>query len=140
MDEKNLNPMEEENTPEVADTEAKADETATDVTAETEGKGGFMEFFKKKKALVIVLAVVAVLLVCGVAIALVGILGVDTSVATPDETEPTTQAPTTQAPTTAAPAGDSGETPTEAPEANNGEMSNYEAFWKNWDIPRSESL
>ena len=86
MDEKNLNPMEEENTPEVADAEAKADETATDATAETEGKGGFMEFFKKKKALVIVLAVVAVLLVCGVAIALVGILGVDTSVATPDET------------------------------------------------------
>ena len=73
MDEKNLNPMEEENTPEVADAEAKADETATDATAETEGKGGFMEFFKKKKALVIVLAVVAVLLVCGVAIALVGI-------------------------------------------------------------------
>ena len=90
MDEKNLNPMEEENTPEVADAEAPA-ETAKE--SETEAKGGFMEFFKKKKALVIVLAVVAVLLVCGVAIALVGILGVDTSVATPDET---TTAPTVE--------------------------------------------
>lgn len=46
----------------------------------------------------------------------------------PATTAPTT-APTTQpttAPTTQAPAGDSSETPTEAPEANNGEMSKAE--------------
>lgn len=51
---------------------------------------------------------------------------VNATVATDPTTAPTTQAPTTQAPTTAAPAGDSGETPTEAPEANNGEMSKAE--------------
>ncbi len=99
MDEKNLNPMEEENTPEVVEVDTPSDDTTktaeTEATPEKESKGGFMEFFKRRKALVIVIAVVAVLIICGVAIALVGILGIDTSVATPDESTVETTAETT---------------------------------------------
>ena len=110
MDEKNLNPMEEENTPEETPVENETTEateatetTDTDETAKTEGKGGFMELFKKHKALVIAIAVAAVVLVCAVAIALVGILGVDTSVATPDESTVETTVETTVPVTTQAP-------------------------------------
>lgn len=91
MDEKNLNPMEEENIPEILEIEPapenpEAAEKPKEAAETEETKGGFMRFFKKNKALVIVLAVVAVLVICAVAIMLVSILGVDTSVATPDET------------------------------------------------------
>jgi len=65
-------------------------------------KGGLLELFKKRKALVIIIAVAAVLVACAIAVALVGILGVDTSVATPDEstvdTTPETTVITTEAP------------------------------------------
>ncbi len=86
MDEKNLNPMDENNTPETKEETPKAE-------------GGLLELFKKKKAMVIVIAALAVAVAIGVSILLVNLLGVDTSVATPDETEPTTQAPTTVAAT-----------------------------------------
>ncbi len=106
MDEKNLNPMEEENTPEVVeDTPSNdADETKeTEATTENNGKGGFAELFKKRKALVIVIAVLAVVVVCAVAIALVSILGVDKSVATPDESTIATTAEASIPPTTEVP-------------------------------------
>lgn len=105
MDEKDLNPMEEDNTPEVtpAETSAETETAETPESDKTESKGGFMELFKKKKALVITIAVVAVLLVCAVAIALVGILGVDTSVATPDESTVETTVETTVPVTTQTP-------------------------------------
>lgn len=96
MEDKNLNPQGENTSPE---------ENTTKAETPAEGaKGGLMAFFKEKKALAIVLAVVAVLIVCGIAIALVSILGVDTSVATPDEStiettlEGTTIPTTTEAP------------------------------------------
>lgn len=104
MDEKNLNPMEEENTPEVNEIDAaEAGNKKAEAPAEAQGKGGFMEFFKKKKALVIAIAVAAVVILCAVAVALVGILGIDTSVATPDETPVETTAETTTEITTEAP-------------------------------------
>ncbi|MBQ8795838.1 MAG: sortase [Clostridia bacterium] len=73
MEDKNLTPEENQNTPE---TEAVKEEAA---------KGGFLELFKKKKGLVIAIAVLVVVLVCTLAILLVNLFGVDTSVATPDE-------------------------------------------------------
>lgn len=110
MEDKNLTPQDENTTPEVVEVDSTSpaeENTAADSTdkANTEegNKGGFMAFFKEKKALVIVLAVVAVLIVCGIAIALVGILGVDTSVATPDESTVETTLDNTTAPTTEAP-------------------------------------
>jgi len=106
MDEKNLNPMEEENTPEVKEvdsTPTEAENTNTEEEVKEEAKGGFMELFKKKKALVIVIAVLAVLVVCGIAIALVNILGIDTSVATPDESTIATTADVTTVPSTEVP-------------------------------------
>ncbi|MBQ2687890.1 MAG: class B sortase [Clostridia bacterium] len=84
MEDKNLTPNEENK------------------AAENESKGGLLELFKKRKALVIIIAVAAVLVACAIAVALVGILGVDTSVATPDEstvdTTPETTVITTEAP------------------------------------------
>ena len=110
MEDKNLTPQDENTTPEVVEVDSTSpaeENTVADSTdkANTEegNNGGFMAFFKEKKALVIVLAVVAVLIVCGIAIALVGILGVDTSVATPDESTVETTLDNTTAPTTEAP-------------------------------------
>ncbi|MDO4419144.1 MAG: class B sortase [Ruminococcus sp.] len=88
MEDKNLNPQEENNTPEVVEMESTAPEADAKTAEEAnknDKKGGFTELLKEKKALVIVIAVLAVVLVCGLAVLLVSVLGVDTSVATPDE-------------------------------------------------------
>lgn len=104
MEDKNLNPNEENNIPEVVEQEATAPEKNEEVSegvSEDAKKGGLLELFKEKKALVIVIAVLVVAIACGLAIWLVGILGIDTSVATPDEStiEVTTTVPaTTEAP------------------------------------------
>lgn len=104
MEDKNLNPSEENITskanesPEVVELDAvspEEKEEKAEAATDNAEKGGLLELFKKKKALVIVIAVLIVAVVCAVAIALVGFLGVDTSVATPDESTVETTADTT---------------------------------------------
>lgn len=101
MEDKNLTPNEDNNIPEVVELEAASTESTEaekkseeKATADTK-KGGLLELFKQKKALVIVIAVLVVAVACGIAIALVGLLGVDTSVATPDESTVETTVETT---------------------------------------------
>ncbi len=105
MEDKNLTPQEDNNTPEVVEMESTSPETETESTEEAKEDGkkdGFMELLKQKKALVIAIAVLAVAIVCGLAIFLVGVLGVDTSVATPDESAIETTVETTTPATTEA--------------------------------------
>lgn len=112
MEDKNLTPNEENPTPEVVEMDASSPEVseektenttenATENTADNAKKGGLLELFKQKKALVIVIAVLVVAIACGLAIWLVGLLGVDTSVATPDESTVETTVETTPAVTEA---------------------------------------
>ena len=85
MDDKNINPQEENNTPEVVEQEASSPEAKNENTEPKAEKGGLLELFKQKKALVIIIAVLVVAIACGLAIWLVDVLGIDDSVATPDE-------------------------------------------------------
>lgn len=101
MDEKNLNPMDENQQPEIIEEDSAPAESPSEPAEAAPEKGGMLQLFKEKKWLVAVIAVLAVAVAIGLAILLVSIFGVDTSVATPDETQVTTIVETTP-PTTEA--------------------------------------
>lgn len=106
MENKNLTPTPDDNTPKEninpeeiivnevdsapveseAEEKTESSESTESINEKTPAKtNGFTEFIRNNKIAVIVIAVLLVAIACGIAIGLVGALGVDTSVATPDE-------------------------------------------------------
>lgn len=105
MDEKNLNPQEETNTPAseetkaetTADTENKAEKNNTSNMENATKKGGIFALCKEKKGLVIAITVIAVALAVILSVVLLKSCGTPTDPATADEvtTTPETEAATT---------------------------------------------
>ncbi len=101
MEDKNINPAEEPLNAQGDEPTASAQKSEEAQPEANAPKGGLYELFKKNKGLTAVIAVLVVAVACGLAVLLVNVFGIDTSVATPDES--------TSAPVVSTPA------PTEAP-------------------------